>query len=71
MSRAEGSRVAQAGSLIADPTIRHEDGLWPTVRGTERAYLVGVAGPTREESWPVEDSLSELRELAQTAGARV
>jgi GTP-binding protein HflX len=71
MSRAEGPRANQAGSLIADPTIRHEDGLWPTVRGTERAYLVGVAGPAREESWPVEESLSELRELAQTAGARV
>src|SRR5579884_3842262 len=71
MSRADGPRENQAGSLIADPTIRHEDGLWPTVRGTERVFLVGVGGPAREESWPLEDSIGELRELAHTAGARV
>lgn len=66
-----GPRENPAGSLIADPTIRHEDGLWPTVRGTERAFLVGVAHSDGEDAWPIEDSLQELAELAATAGARV
>jgi GTP-binding protein HflX len=71
LSRADGPRENPAGSLIADPTIKHEDGLWPTVRGSERAYLVGVDSNRRDAAWPIEDSLNELRELAQTAGARV
>lgn len=71
MTTANGPRENPAGSLIADPTIRYEDGLWPTVRGVEHAYLVGVARSGDTGAWPIEDSLRELSELAQTAGARV
>lgn len=75
MTTPNGPRENQAGSLIHDPTIRHEDGLWPTVRGIERAFLVGVGRTSEraraEEPWPLEDSLKELTELAQTAGAKV
>jgi GTPase len=71
VTSANGPRENPAGSLIQDPTIRHEDGLWPTVRGVERAFLVGVVKPGDDGAWPIEDSLHELAELAQTAGARV
>jgi GTP-binding protein HflX len=71
VTTANGPRENQAGSLIQDPTIRHEDGLWPTVRGVEHAFLVGVVRPRDDDAWPIEDSLHELAELAQTAGARV
>jgi GTP-binding protein HflX len=71
VSTAKGARENQAGSLINDPTIRHEDGLWPTVRGVENAHLVGVDKPGPDGDWPIEDSLEELRQLAVTAGANV
>jgi GTP-binding protein HflX len=71
VSRAKGPRENPDGSLIADPTIRHEDGLWPTVRGVENAHLVGIDKPGPAGDWPIEDSLEELRQLAVTAGATV
>src|SRR5439155_1601576 len=39
--------------------------------GAERRFLVGVVRPNDDGAWPIEDSLHELTELAQTAGARV
>jgi GTP-binding protein HflX len=71
VSSAKGPRENPVGSLIQDPTIRHDDGLWPTVRGVENAHLVGVDKPGADENWPIEDSLDELRQLALTAGASV
>ncbi|HEY3083552.1 MAG TPA: GTPase HflX [Chloroflexota bacterium] len=71
MSTAKGPRENPVGSLINDPTIRHEDGLWPTVRGVENAHLVGIDKPGTDGDWPIEDSLEELRQLAVTAGAKV
>ena len=56
----------------SDPTVRSDDGLWPTIRGTERAFLVGVgSSEVDEHGWPVDESLTELRQLAATAGAQV
>jgi GTP-binding protein HflX len=40
-------------------------------RGPERAYLVAVESADQDSVWSVEDSLSELSALAQTAGAEV
>ena len=37
----------------------------------ERAYLVGVDASRREQLWTAKESLSELGELARSAGARV
>jgi GTPase len=37
----------------------------------ERAYLVAVASNEQDTLWSIEDSLSELRALARTAGAEV
>jgi GTP-binding protein HflX len=40
-------------------------------RGPERAYLVAVESDEHDSMWGIEDSLSELGTLAQTAGATV
>ncbi len=42
-----------------------------TEAGTERAFLVGVEVKGMEDSWPLNDSMEELSQLAMTAGAEV
>jgi len=43
----------------------------PTAPASERAVLIGIASASPRATWTVEDSLSELAQLAATAGATV
>lgn len=43
----------------------------PSEQPIERALLFGVETATRDALWPLEDSLAELAQLAQSAGAQI
>ncbi len=55
--------------MISDAPSRH--GPYPTAPEAERAVLIGVELASPRVTWSVEDSLSELAQLATTAGATV
>ena len=72
----EASRGSQPGKSL--PQVRAPERNWTipkrpiaTARHAERAFLIGVQVKRRPSLWTAEDSLSELGELARSAGAHV
>jgi len=64
------TRSVRPTSTPATPPL--PDNSIPLSQAPERAFLIGVnARETRDLAWPIEDSLDELAQLAETAGAVV
>ena len=68
---AELSRInLQLLTTAIERALRKKEGV-QTVEETERAVLAGLDYQRKGDRWDIEDSLDELKQLAETAGAEV